>query len=241
MKKYFALLLVFGFIVVFGASGNQDDFFENFYNQDNLFLKGKIASLESDGNKVVMEVAMWKKGGLSKNEMKLISSTKKEENPMAQLMMNITTINDEKNNKMYVIYPNKKAYIEKDASEDNNITPQNTNKTQLKKDDYVQEKKLLGSEKVGKYNCKKYKVVSYLKTSPKTTRTETIVWETKKDKFPIKMESTDDKGYKSTFIVEEYSLKAIPNSTFTVPKGYKKVNNVMELMMGNLKMQFQKK
>jgi outer membrane lipoprotein-sorting protein len=241
MKKYVALFLVFSVIFAFGAGGDPGDFFKNFYDQDNLFIKGKIVSTESDGNKVVMGVTLWQKGELRKSEMKMISTTKKEENPMAELMMNFISINDNKNKKSYIIYPGKKAYIESDTSKENNRNLQNANKTQLKKEDYVQEKKLIGSEKTGKYNCNKYRLISYLKSSPKTTRTETILWETKKDKFPIKMETTDASGEKTTFIVEEYSMKTIPDSVFTPPKDYKKVNSMMELMMGDMKMQFEKK
>lgn len=95
--------------------------------------------------------------------------------------------------------------------------------------DMVFEKKKIGTEKVDGHPCNKYDALYYRKSKP-GEKHKAVIWEaTDLKDFPIKMEVVTPQG-KTTITYKNIKLGAANASMFEVPKGYKKVNTVHEVM-----------
>ena len=104
----------------------------------------------------------------------------------------------------------------------------------------VIEKKKIGNEKIDGHPCVKYDAVVYLKDKP-SEKYNTVLWEAQDlGGLVIRQEMTlperqQPKGggpAKMTTEFKDIKVGAASASMFEVPKGYKKVENMMEMMGG---------
>ena len=88
------------------------------------------------------------------------------------------------------------------------------------------ERKKLGAEKVGGYNCTKYHVVRKVNAMGQEQKVKMTSWES--DKFSMPLRTKTDQGT----LQELSNIKEgePPAKMFKVPAGYKKAQNMMELM-----------
>lgn len=95
--------------------------------------------------------------------------------------------------------------------------------------DYKIDKVKVGSETIDKHPCIKYTVtITNTKTNEKFTGT---AWEaTDLQNLPIKWEMVTDKGQKSAMELKNVKLNAATADMFEIPAGYKKAENMMEIM-----------
>lgn len=137
-------------------------------------------------------------------------------------MKNIVTIvlNDTK--KMITLNTDKKLYHEQPNKQPDQMVS-------YYDPDMVFEKKKIGTEKIGGYLCNKYDAIYYRKSKP-GEKHKAVIWEaTDLKDFPIKMEFNTPQG-KKTIMYKDIKLGVAKASMFEVPKGYKKVNAVYEVM-----------
>ncbi|MBN2516912.1 MAG: DUF4412 domain-containing protein [Deltaproteobacteria bacterium] len=88
-----------------------------------------------------------------------------------------------------------------------------------------QDQKILGTETVNGFKCTKKSVVTTVKFFGISRKSESIIWVSNRLDLPIRTQSTD--GH----ITELRNIKTggQPAKLFTVPPGYKKVANMIEL------------
>lgn len=107
----------------------------------------------------------------------------------------------------------------------------------------VAEKKQIGSETIDGHPCTKYDAVFYMKDNP-AEKYRAILWEAQDlGGLVIRNETTLPPGKmgpgerKTVTELKDIKLGAATASMFEVPKDYRKVNNMMEMMGGMEKMQ----
>jgi hypothetical protein len=107
----------------------------------------------------------------------------------------------------------------------------------------VVEKKQIGSETIDGHPCNKYDSVFYIKDKP-AEKYKAIIWEAKDlGGLVIRSETAlppeKARGGKNKIIseIKEIKVGAAKSSMFEVPKDYRKVENMMEMMGGTQKME----
>jgi len=117
-----------------------------------------------------------------------------------------------------MIKPEKKAYL---------VEPMEENKWPgLDASEYRQKEKL-GTETISGYQCTKYSVVMDMPRNGRMQEEKVIIWES--DKFIVPLKTRDQYGA----VQELRNIKEgqPPAEVFQVPAGYKKVADIMELMI----------
>lgn len=155
----------------------------------------------------------------------------RSENPMMQGMVNLHFMGGQKN---IMMSTTNKTYMEQPL--DSNAPPS------MEDPRVVIEKKQIGSETIDGHPCTKYDSVFYLKDRP-TEKYKATIWEAKDlGGLAIRNETTLPPGKmgpgERKFVTElkDVKLGAAKASMFEVPKDYRKVNNMMEMMGGMDKM-----
>jgi hypothetical protein len=179
-------------------------------------------------------------GGMTMPMAKMGDKTRIE-NPMMQGLVTITYKAEKKTIMLSV--PNK-AFLEQPLQE---RTPN------LQDPDVVAEKKKIGSEKVDGHPCTKYDVVFYRKEKP-DEKFKAVVWEAEDlGGLPIRQEidfpearkggAPGKVGGPGKMVIEMKEIKVggARASMFEVPKDFKKVSSMPELMGGVGKMMEQMK
>jgi hypothetical protein len=153
------------------------------------------------------------------------------ENPMMPGMVTITLMDSRK---MIMMSTTNKVFMEKDLEEE---TPS------VYDPRVVMEKKKIGSETMDGHPCTKYDTVFYLKDKP-AEKYQATIWEAQDlGGLPIRNEVIMPEGKrmggqgKMVSELKEIKVGAANASMFEIPKDYKKVDNMMELMGGMEKMQ----
>jgi hypothetical protein len=153
------------------------------------------------------------------------------ENPMMPGMVTITLTDSRK---MIMMSTTNRVFMERDLEEG---TPS------VYDPRVVMEKKKIGSETVEGHPCIKYDTVFYLKDKP-AEKYQATIWEAQDlGGLPIRNEVIIPEGKriggqsKMVSELKEIKVGAANASLFEIPKDYKKVDNMMELMGGMEKMQ----
>ena len=162
------------------------------------------------------------------------------ENPM---MKGLVTITSRADNKTIMLSVSNKAYFEQPIQQ---RTPN------LLDPDVVAEKKKIGSEKLDGHPCTKYDVIFYRKEKP-AQKFKAVVWEAQDlGGLPIRQEmdysgaprggASGKVGGPGKMIIEmkETKVGGANASMFEVPKNFKKVSSMPELLGGVGKMMEQK-
>jgi len=120
----------------------------------------------------------------------------------------------------WMLNPEAKKYVERSLDEKE---MQKALKQQMKQDE-----KILGTETVNGFKCTKKSVATTVKFLGISRKSESIIWVSKKLDMPIRTQS------KEGYITELRNIKPgrQPAKLFTVPAGYQKVANMMELFGG---------
>jgi len=125
--------------------------------------------------------------------------------------------------KFFMIMPDKKKYYE------NPLTDQDLDDLQGMMMNANMKKKVekLGTETVNGFVCEKQQVTTTMDMMGQTITTTSTHWKAKELDIPIR--TKDDKGN----ITELRNIKQgpQPKDIFEIPQGYKKVANMMEMMM----------
>jgi hypothetical protein len=107
----------------------------------------------------------------------------------------------------------------------------------------VVEKKQIGSETIDGHPCNRYDSVFYIKDKP-AEKYKAIIWEAKDlGGLVIRTETAlppeKARGGKNKIVneIKEVKVGAAKSSMFEVPKDYRKVENMMEMMGGTQKME----
>jgi hypothetical protein len=155
----------------------------------------------------------------------------RSENPMMQGMVNLHLMDAQK---MIIMSSANKTYMEQPM--DSKAAPS------LDDPRVVIEKKEIGSETIDGHPCTKYDSVFYLKDNP-SEKYKAVLWEAKNlGGLIIRNETTLPPGKmgagerKVLTELKDIKLGAAKASMFDVPKDYRKVNNMMEMMGGMDKM-----
>jgi len=155
----------------------------------------------------------------------------RSENPMLQGMVSLHLMDAQKN---IMMSSANKTYMEQPL--DSKAAPS------LDDPRVVVEKKQIGSETIDGHPCTKYDSVFYLKDNP-SEKYKAVIWEAKDlGGLIIRNETTLPPGKMGTgeqkVATELKDVKpgAAKASMFEVPKDYRKVNNMMEMMGGMDKM-----
>jgi hypothetical protein len=118
----------------------------------------------------------------------------------------------------YEIYPDMKAYTE-EATQETNGTPA----------DYKAESTVLGEETIDGHDCIKNKVVV---TGPDGVKHESTVWNaTDLKKFPVKIQTTDEKGVAGVMLFKDVKLDRPDAAQFDPPADFTKYNDLMNLLL----------
>ncbi len=223
MKRTAVFILVVGLLVcAFAQQNNYNPWAKLLKNAPDMTITARNTSTQKDGAVSVLSQKVYISKGKMRSDLSLISTTEKNYDPAKDPMFPYSVISDAASAKAYMIIHSKKGYAEMNLKDTGGELAA----------DYVEERKLLGEEKVGKWDCKKYNVKSYLKSSPQT-RSERTVWESKKDGIPVKVEMQDAQA-KVVFLVEDIRFGAVSASLFELPAGYKKAASFMALFMEGL-------
>ena len=153
------------------------------------------------------------------------------ENPMMQGMVSIHFTDSRK---MIVLSTTNKTYLEQEIHQEQAPSIDDPR--------VVIEKKQIGSETIDGHPCNKYDSVFYIKDKP-AEKYKAILWEAKDlGGLVIRSETVlpPDKamGGKNKIVsqLKEIKIGAARASMFEVPKDYRKVENMMEMMEGAPKM-----
>jgi hypothetical protein len=156
----------------------------------------------------------------------------RSENPMMTGMINLHFENEKKS---IMMSSATKTYMEQPI--DSKEVPS------LDDPRVVVEKKEIGSETIDGHPCTKYDSVFYMKDTP-SEKYKAVLWEAKDlGGLVIRNETTLPPGKmgpgerKAVTELKDVKLGAATASMFEVPKDYRKVNNMMEMMGGMEKMQ----
>ncbi len=243
MKKYFFIILLLFAAGIFadeaGFNGMDAPWLKNekFYKSD-VYIKAHIISKDNSGISTLIWESWIKKGG-NYTKVKITGNSTKEteKNVMKALFNNMMIIDNEKEKTTTLIFPSKKGYVVNSNDDKNGSSESKAYNTpsKEKKDNsanYITKRYFIKNEKIGKYMCKKYKVVSWYKNDPENKNTS-FIWIYEPKKLTIKAENTDKSGTTSTYILDNFVSKTIPMSIFKAPAGYTKYENMMQLMMSN--------
>ncbi len=149
------------------------------------------------------------------------------ENPMMEGMVTISLKDAQK----VIIYSTKtKTYTEQEEAD---------RMPSMDDPRVIVDKKKIGTEKIDNHPCVKYDAVIYLKDRP-DDKYKSILWEAQDLKgLVIRQEVTfppgkRGRGEKEKAVTElkEVKLGAANAAMFEIPKGYRKVDNMMEVMGG---------
>jgi hypothetical protein len=173
-----------------------------------MAMNGNESPYAKDGQKVRMEMTMGR-GGMGK----------------------MVTIMRGDLQKSYMLNPEQKAYFENTTQRQSR---RRTPSVYEYNPDYKVDKVKAGTETIDSHPCVKYTVtITNIKSGDKFTGT---VWEaTDIQNLPIKNEMVSSDGNKFVYELKNIKLKAATADMFEIPAGYKKVDNMMQLMgMGNM-------
>jgi hypothetical protein len=155
----------------------------------------------------------------------------RSENPMMQGMVNLHLMDAQKN---IMMSSANKTYMEQPL--DSNIAPSPDDPR------VVVEKKEIGSETIDGHPCIKYDSVFYLKDNP-SEKYKAVIWEAKdlggliiRNETTLPPGKTGSGERKAVSELKDVKLGAAKAAMFEVPKDYRKVNNIMEMMGGMDKM-----
>ncbi len=153
------------------------------------------------------------------------------ENPVMQGVVSIHSLDS---GKMIMISAANKTYMEQEKPAERAPSIDDPR--------VVIEKKPIGSETIDGHPCNKYDAVFYLKDKP-AEKYKAVIWEAKDlGGLVIRNETmlppAKAPGGRSKIVTElkEIKVGAAQASLFEVPKDYRKVNNMMEMMGGMDKM-----
>ena len=122
----------------------------------------------------------------------------------------------------YILYPGLTAYVENEAKD-----AEATDTTGKYKVDTTE----VGKETLDGHPCVKNKIIV---TDDQAKPHESLVWNaTDLKQFPIKIETTED-GSKITLLFKDIKLAKPDDAIFTPPAAYKKYDNMMALMQGEI-------
>jgi hypothetical protein len=122
----------------------------------------------------------------------------------------------------YVVYPDMKAYVV-NATQEASAAPS----------EYKAETTKLGEETIDGHDCIKNKVVV---TGPDGVKHESTVWNASDLKlFPLKIQSTGDKGMAVVMLFKDVKLEKPDDAQFDLPGDFTKYDDVMTLMMSRIK------
>ncbi len=154
------------------------------------------------------------------------------ENPM---MQGLVTIHFMDSRKMIMMSTTNKTYLEQDMKQEGAPSIDDPR--------VVVEKKQIGSETIDGHPCNKYDSVFYIKDKP-AEKYKAIIWEAKDlGGLVIRSETAlppeKARGGKDKIVneIKEIKVGAAKSSMFEVPKDYRKVENMMEMMGGTQKME----
>ena len=154
------------------------------------------------------------------------------ENPM---MQGLVTIHFMDSRKMIMMSTTNKTYMEQDMKQEGAPSIDDPR--------VVVEKKQIGSETIDGHPCNKYDSVFYIKDKP-AEKYKAIIWEAKDlGGLVIRSETAlppeKARGGKDKIVneIKEIKVGAAKSSMFEVPKDYRKVENMMEMMGGTQKME----
>jgi len=154
------------------------------------------------------------------------------ENPM---MQGLVTIHFMDSRKMIMMSTANKTYLEQDMKQEGAPSIDDPR--------VVVEKKQIGSETIDGHPCNKYDSVFYIKDKP-AEKYKAIIWEAKDlGGLVIRSETAlppeKARGGKNKIIseIKEIKVGAAKASMFEIPKDYRKVDNMMEMMGGTQKME----
>ncbi len=216
MKKAIIILLFSCMVLISSQGSNHGTGL--FGAGKDLHLKGRTTLTDAEGGKTVIEFELWTAKDKKKTNTKIIEGDMlKTASPVSDLMTDVTTIEDELTHETWVLYNKKKACM--DISEPDTDKPAGS----IPPDYQNTKKEKLGKEKVGKWNCYKYKITDEQEGI-------TYVWENIADGIPVKLHHTGS-DTEVLFEVIEYDTKTVSAKEFEIPKDYKKVENMMELIM----------
>jgi hypothetical protein len=160
------------------------------------------------------------------------------------MLQDIYTVTDGATHKTVMINPQTKTYYEQ-------VQPKRNEAPSVYDPNVVMEKKKLGSETVDGHPCVKSEMTYYHKDTP-TQKFKGIIWEAQDlGGLPIRTEITVEAMQKAggsgkmVSEMKEIKVGGATASMFEVPKDYKKVNSMPELMgmggdMQNMMKQMQK-
>ena len=132
---------------------------------------------------------------------------------------NLTVLGFKKENRQYIYNHDKKLYFPTDMDEEAMVKALQSYKN-------VDSEKVLGKEKVSGYMCVKKQVTSTMTIMGMKSTSTTIIWQSDKFEFPLR--SQQENGGAMEF---RNIKKGKPSAKlFRRPTGYKKVNNMMEVM-----------
>jgi len=200
-----------------------------------LFLADIVSPAPPDNYTAQMSM-----GGMTMPMARMGDKTRIE-NPM---MQGLVTITSKAEKKMIMLSVPNKAYLEQPLQE---RTPN------LHDPDVVVEKKKIGSEKVDGHPCTKHDVVFYRKEKPEE-KFKGVIWEAEDlGGLPIRQEIDSPEARKGgapgkvggsgKMVIEMKEIKVggASASMFEIPKDFKRVNSMPELMGGLGKMMEQMK
>jgi hypothetical protein len=154
------------------------------------------------------------------------------ENPMMQGMV---TIHFMDSRKMIMMSTTNKTYMEQDMRQEGAPSIDDPR--------VVVEKKQIGSETIDGHPCNKYDSVFYIKDKP-AEKYKAIIWEAKdlgglviRSETALPPEKAREGKNKIVNEIKEIKVGAAKSSMFEVPKDYRKVENMMEMMGGTQKME----
>jgi hypothetical protein len=159
----------------------------------------------------------------------------RSENPMMQGLVSLHLTDSQKN---IMMSSTNKTYMEQP------IEPQQA--PSLDDPRVVVEKKEIGSETIDGHPCVKYDSVFYMKDNP-SEKYKAILWEAKdlgglvvRNETTLPPGKTGKGGQRIVTELKDVKLGAANASMFEVPKDYRKVDNMMEMMggMGKMKEMF---
>lgn len=155
----------------------------------------------------------------------------RSENPMMQGMVSLHFMDTQKN---ILMSSANKAYMEQTLDSKAAPSPDDPR--------VVLEKKEIGSETIDGHPCIKYDSVFYLKDNP-SEKYKAVLWEAKdlggliiRNETTLPPNKMVPAERKAVTELKDIKLGAAKASMFEVPKDYRKVNNMMEMMGGMDKM-----
>lgn len=164
----------------------------------------------------------------------------RSENPMIQGLITITLMDSRK---MFMVSPSTQTYLEKPMEKHQIFSPDDPR--------MVVKKRKVGMEKIQGYSCTKYEATFQSKDHP-SEQYQATLWEAKElgglvirtEMKPPKFMGATGKD-KIISELKDIQIGAAKASMFEIPKGYRRVNSMMEMMgapgnMGDFLKQFQK-